>query len=96
LLPTDDLSSWGAIAAHAANDFESVVLPRRPDIADVLARLGAASPLIARMSGSGATVFAILEDGAASPDPGDVADAHGSRPLSTWTAENVVPVEVIE
>jgi 4-diphosphocytidyl-2-C-methyl-D-erythritol kinase len=64
--------AWGDAAAMAAdlaklrNDLEQPAAGLRPAIGDVLAAL-AATPgcLLARMSGSGATCFALYADGAA-------------------------------
>lgn len=47
------------------NDLEAPAIAICPAVADVLAALGAEAPLIARMSGSGATCFALWEDAAA-------------------------------
>lgn len=59
-----------AIALAGRNDLEASAIRLCPPIADVLAALGETAPLLARMSGSGATCFAIYSgvearDGAA-------------------------------
>jgi 4-diphosphocytidyl-2-C-methyl-D-erythritol kinase len=62
------LGSWSAVAADAVNDFEPVVFEQHPDLATVRARLGALpQSVLALMSGSGSTLFAVLEQGAAAP-----------------------------
>ncbi|MGB7408627.1 MAG: 4-(cytidine 5'-diphospho)-2-C-methyl-D-erythritol kinase [Pontixanthobacter sp.] len=47
------------IAEHGRNDLEPAALAKCPKIAIVLERLRATEPFIARMSGSGATCFAL-------------------------------------
>lgn len=54
-----------AIALEGRNDLETPAIALYPAIAGVLAALGETAPLLARMSGSGATCFALFEDAAA-------------------------------
>lgn len=49
------------IALAGRNDLEAPAISLCPQIADVLAALGETQPLLARMSGSGATCFALYE-----------------------------------
>lgn len=51
-----------AIALAGRNDLEAPAIGLCPPIADVLAALAATAPLLARMSGSGATCFALYEN----------------------------------
>lgn len=53
------------IALAGRNDLEAPAISLCPAIADVLAELAADEPLLARMSGSGATCFALYADAAA-------------------------------
>jgi 4-diphosphocytidyl-2-C-methyl-D-erythritol kinase len=57
-MPTGDLRT---IALHGRNDLEPSALALVPQIGIVLAALRETGPLVARMSGSGATCFAIYE-----------------------------------
>ena len=50
------------IAREGRNDLESSAIALCPPIAAVLAALGQTKPLLARMSGSGATCFALYDD----------------------------------
>ncbi|MBF5091876.1 4-(cytidine 5'-diphospho)-2-C-methyl-D-erythritol kinase [Novosphingobium sp. LASN5T] len=52
-----DVANW----ADARNDLEMPAVALHPQIADVLAALQATGPRLARMSGSGATCFALFE-----------------------------------
>ncbi|QCI92718.1 4-(cytidine 5'-diphospho)-2-C-methyl-D-erythritol kinase [Novosphingobium sp. EMRT-2] len=52
-----DVANWG----NARNDLEMPAVALHPQIADVLAALQATGPRLARMSGSGATCFALFE-----------------------------------
>ena len=56
-----DLDRWDGIARLAANDFETPVIHRHPGIAACLEAINHAGARIARMSGSGSTVFGIFE-----------------------------------
>lgn len=53
-----------AIALGGRNDLEVPAIALCPVIGDVLAALRASGPLLARMSGSGATCFALYDDAA--------------------------------
>jgi len=56
------LGGWTAIAADAVNDFEPVIFDRHPALATVRAQLAALpAAVMAMMSGSGSTLFAVLE-----------------------------------
>ncbi|MEL7728267.1 4-(cytidine 5'-diphospho)-2-C-methyl-D-erythritol kinase [Citromicrobium bathyomarinum] len=50
------------MALEGRNDLEEPAISICPTIAQVLRSLGATSPMLARMSGSGATCFALYED----------------------------------
>lgn len=58
-LPQGDMRQ---IALQGRNDLEPGAVRLCPAIADVLAALSEPAPLLARMSGSGATCFALYED----------------------------------
>lgn len=62
------------------NDLEPMALAICPEIADVLASLAASSPLLACMSGSGATCFALF----ASPEVRDAAQCDISKACPEW------------
>lgn len=57
-LPAGDLRT---IALTGRNDLEAPAISLCPEIADVLAALAATGPFLTRMSGSGATCFALYE-----------------------------------
>ncbi len=59
------LGSWSAVAADAVNDFEPVVFAQHPALANVRAQLaGLPQTVLALMSGSGSTLFAVQAQGA--------------------------------
>lgn len=58
-MPTGSLRS---IALDGRNDLEGPAIALHPVIADVLAALRAQQPMVARMSGSGATCFALYDN----------------------------------
>jgi 4-diphosphocytidyl-2-C-methyl-D-erythritol kinase len=92
------LGSWSDLQRQARNDFEVPVFALRPDIAAVHASMTAAAPsALVRMSGSGATVFAVTNmhgdefQQAAGRWPSD-----GSVSLSlAATLESVPPVQIL-
>ena len=58
--PLPEGGMW-AIALEGRNDLELSAIALCPEVAEVLAALGKTEPLLARMSGSGATCFALYE-----------------------------------
>ena len=58
-LDLDALATWGDVARMAGNDFESVVFEYRPELRAAFEALAATRPLVCRMSGSGAALYAI-------------------------------------
>lgn len=58
-LDLDALSRWGDIGRMAGNDFESPVFARHPAVRAAFEALVNTRPLVCRMSGSGATLFAV-------------------------------------
>lgn len=67
------------IAMEGRNDLEAPAISLCPVIAEVLAALGKTNPWLARMSGSGATCFALYD----SPEARDAAQA--AMPKEWWT-----------
>jgi 4-diphosphocytidyl-2-C-methyl-D-erythritol kinase len=53
------LSRWGDIGRMAGNDFESPVFARHPAVRTAFEALVGTRPLVCRMSGSGASLFAV-------------------------------------
>jgi 4-diphosphocytidyl-2-C-methyl-D-erythritol kinase len=106
LLDPRELATWGGVARHAANDFESVVFAHRPDIAGARAALAgdqhagvdgdAGAAEMTLMSGSGATVFRVDDGGAFVAALATAVEraAPEARVLETTTAESVVGVEI--
>lgn len=58
-LDLDALSTWGDVGRMAGNDFEAVVFEYRPELRAAFEALVATRPLVCRMSGSGAALFAV-------------------------------------
>ncbi|HKY99216.1 MAG TPA: 4-(cytidine 5'-diphospho)-2-C-methyl-D-erythritol kinase [Gemmatimonadaceae bacterium] len=87
-----DLSTWSGIAKFARNDFEGPVAARHPEIAQYLARLRNSRAIFAGMTGSGSTVFGILDS---PPNYAKVPEEHRARVRTTSTSIDVVqPVRV--
>ena len=77
----DDAAALAASLAALGNDLEAPALQLAPVIGQVLAALRALPCcLLARMSGSGATCFALF------PDPGAAARAAARLPVQWWSA----------
>ena len=74
------------------NDFEPVVEARYPELCEYRTRLVASGARIARLSGSGSTVFGVFEGSA--PSGKDMAV--DGLVLTTRTSSRVVQVEVLE
>ena len=74
-MPTGSLRR---IALEGRNDLEAPAIAICPVIADVLAALEETAPFLARMSGSGATCFALYDSAAARDAAADKIAAHHS------------------
>ncbi len=59
VLTSEQLGDWSALARMAGNALELPVLRRHPVLRDALDALVTTRPLLARMSGSGSTLFAV-------------------------------------
>lgn len=92
-LPVGRKLEWRAVAALAANDLESVVSARHPELADLRESLRKSGALIAQMTGSGSTVFGVFDAGGASGPKGALERA-GVHVLASTTLEEVAPVEL--
>ena len=92
VVPLDGLGSWARIAAAADNDFEAAVERRHPELAGLRRALEDRGAILARLSGSGSTVFGVFDE---APDAGELERATGCRVLLTHTAERVVPVQTL-
>lgn len=98
-LTTEMFRDWDSAARNSVNDFEAVIRPRHKEIDALLAR-GDRHGLFCRMSGSGSTVFKVSGIGTRSLDadakvpPLDISV--GTKLVVTRTAENVVPVELLD
>jgi 4-diphosphocytidyl-2-C-methyl-D-erythritol kinase len=64
------------IALAGRNDLEAPAIELCPAIADILAALGRTAPILARMSGSGATCFALYDSSEALSAARDLLSAH--------------------
>ena len=86
------LSTWGSIARFARNDFEEPVSARHPELIEYLGKLRSSRALFAQMTGSGSTVFGVLET---PPNFAKVPEEHRARVTTTMTSIDVVqPVRV--
>ena len=99
LLGAATLDSWSALRRHARNDFEVPVFALRPDVAAVHAAWAAAAPgALVRMSGSGATVFAVTDgrgDAIAALADAAARDVNGFAHLTATTLDAVPPVRIL-
>jgi 4-diphosphocytidyl-2-C-methyl-D-erythritol kinase len=87
-----DLSSWGAVAAAAHNDFEGVVGAEHPEIPRLISTLKLAGAQISRMTGTGSAVFAIFDH---APLALPMMNSRMNL-LTTLTASSVVPITVLD
>ena len=86
------LQSWEKLATWASNDFEPVIVARHPELGEMLSRLRHSRAIFSGMTGSGSTIFGIL-DGPA--DFAKVPAEHRHRVRSTMSAIDVVqPIRI--
>ena len=92
LLDGVDLSTWASIGRFARNDFEGPVAQRHPQLREYLDRLRASRAIFSGMTGSGSTIFGVLDS---PPNYAKVPEEHRERVTTTKTAIDVVqPVRV--
>jgi 4-diphosphocytidyl-2-C-methyl-D-erythritol kinase len=89
----DELDRWDAVAKLTGNDFEPVVFARHPELAAARAALEAAGARIARMSGSGSTLFGVFDRRLAQDPTGLPA---GARTVQTRTSTSVASVKLLD
>ncbi|HEY3747475.1 MAG TPA: 4-(cytidine 5'-diphospho)-2-C-methyl-D-erythritol kinase [Gemmatimonadaceae bacterium] len=86
------MSTWAGIGKFARNDFEPAVVKRHPEMAAYLDRLRNSRAIYAQMTGSGSTVFGVLDT---PPNYSRVPEEHRERVTTTKTSIDVVqPVRV--
>lgn len=86
------LSTWAGIKKFARNDFEPVVVSRHPALAGYLERLRHSRATFAQMTGSGSTIFGVLDS---PPNYSLVPEELRGRVTTTKTSIDVVqPVRV--
>jgi 4-diphosphocytidyl-2-C-methyl-D-erythritol kinase len=92
LHPLAAVTTWEGVARLSVNDFEPVVFEHRIELAKVYERLAAVEGVaVARMSGSGSTLFALFED---ELQLRAVTQATGCRAIATTTLDEVPLVGV--
>jgi len=92
LHPLAAVTTWDGVARLSTNDFEPIVFEQRAELAKIYERLGAVEGVaVARMSGSGSTLFALFED---ELQLRAVTQATGCRALATTTLDEVPLVGV--
>jgi 4-diphosphocytidyl-2-C-methyl-D-erythritol kinase len=86
------LTTWAGIAQFARNDFEQPVIARHPKIAGYIERLRHSRAIFAQMTGSGSTIFGVLNS---PPNYSRVPEEHRGHVTTTKTSIDVVqPVRV--
>ncbi len=89
----EDLDRWDGVTRLAENDFETPVIHRHPGIAGCLEALTRAGARIARMSGSGSTVFGVFDR----RPPATLAGVpEGTRVVASRTVTSVAQVRPLD
>jgi 4-diphosphocytidyl-2-C-methyl-D-erythritol kinase len=92
LMDPESLTTWAAILRFARNDFEAPIAARHPEIVGYLARLRNSRSMFTQMTGSGSTIFGVLDS---PPDYSKVPEEHRQQVTTTKTSIDVVqPVRV--
>jgi 4-diphosphocytidyl-2-C-methyl-D-erythritol kinase len=92
VLHPEQLASWTELAPLAVNDFERPVARRHPEIGRIIDALRGAGAEIARLSGSGSTVYGIFDE---LPAADLLARQISGSVLPTRTLRCVSPVEIL-
>ena len=83
VLDREGLGSWSSIARMAGNDFETPVFGKHPVVRAAFEALVGTSPLLCRMTGSGATLFAVYRSERDRDDARDRLGRKHGRVIST-------------
>lgn len=86
ILDPISLSTWTSIARFARNDFEAPVAEKHPELREYLDRLRSSRAIFSGMTGSGSTIFGILDT---PPDYAKVPAEHRERVTTTRTSIDV-------
>jgi 4-diphosphocytidyl-2-C-methyl-D-erythritol kinase len=92
VLPSLARLSWAMVARHAENDLEGPVFARHPELATIRQGIEGAGATIARMTGSGSTLFGVFE---AERRPGPLALPAACTVLHVRTVDRVAAVELL-
>ena len=92
--------TWAAVESCAANDLEPAVFARHPDLARLRGALDHAGARIARMSGSGSTLFGVFDTPHHGRSTLDIEwgldlESLGATAIDTTTVTRVSQVEVV-
>ncbi len=94
-LSEDSFRTWGDIGRLGGNDFESVVFGKRPKLKEQFLRLANTSPILARMSGSGSTLYGIYRDENSSTDARDILSGTTQTVLTSTRDKIAQPPSVL-
>ena len=90
---------WDAVANQSTNDLEGCVFGRHPQLAELRDALDRSGARLARMTGSGSTIFGVYDASDRAPDKGLAAElqvnAADAKRIETRTVEGVASVELI-
>ncbi len=86
------LSTWASLSRFARNDFEAPVAERHPELRGYLERLRESRAMLAQMTGSGSTIFGILDS---PPLYAKVPPEHRGQVTTTRTSIDVFQPERI-
>jgi len=89
----DDLDRWDAVIKVAANDLESVVIAKHPAVGECREVIERGGARIARMSGSGSTVFGVFDR---RPAVDATAFPAGTTLVPTRTSTSVAAVRLLD
>jgi len=92
ILDPIELSTWTSIARFARNDFEAPVAEKHPELREHLDRLRSSRAILCGMTGSGSTIFGILDT---RPDNSKAPAEHRERVTTTMTSIDVSQPERI-
>lgn len=90
-LSQGSFGTWGDVARLGGNDFEAVVFGKHPRLKDSFFRLANTGPLLARMSGSGSTLYGVYRNQADAEDALDILSGEPGAMLTSTRDKFVAP-----
>jgi 4-diphosphocytidyl-2-C-methyl-D-erythritol kinase len=90
-LSKNAFETWGDVARSGGNDFESVVFGKHKPLKEMFFKLANTGPILARMSGTGSTLYGIYRDQSSAEDAMNILAGKSVATLTSTRDKAVAP-----